>query len=197
MPDASNPHYEEAWQLGLLLFEGTDVNLKERLGTQTDWMVIGPFANDETFSGYSTVYPPEDELNLGGEYEGVDGEKVKWSRYREEGSLTSVNLKKVYEPSEYVCAYAYCTIRSPEEKRVQLRIGTNDWGKMWVGGELVYDYPHDGSAILDRDIVPCTLKKGTNPILIKACNGQLDWGFVFRITDEKGNPIEGLKVELE
>ena len=197
MPDARNPIYEEAWEMGLLLFEGADLNLRERLGTQTDWMIIGPFANDEEFSGYMAVYPPEETIDLQGEYEGFDGETLKWSRYREEGSLTSVNLKKVYEPSEYVCGYAYCTIHSPEDKRVQLRIGTNDWGKMWVGGELVYDYPHDGRAILDRDIIPCTLKKGKNPILIKACNGQLDWGFVLRITDEEGNPVKDLKVELD
>jgi hypothetical protein len=62
-------------------------------------------------------------------------------------------------------------------------------GKVWLGGTLVHEYPREGSAILDRDIVPVTVPKGTTAILVKACNGELNWGFVFRITDASGTPL--------
>jgi hypothetical protein len=192
MPDTNSPEYERAWALGLRVFNGEDINLKEHYETLTDWMVIGPFPNARVFAGHDAVYPPENAINLNGEVEGLDGAMLQWKEHHQEGTLTSVDFKQVFAPTENVCAYAYCTVTSPEEKKVQLRIGTNDSGKMWVNGELVYDYPREGGAILDRDLIPCTLPKGTSTILIKVCNSRLDWGFVFRITDEDGKPAEGL-----
>ena len=48
--------------------------------------------------------------------------------------------------------------------------------------------------MLDRDIISVTLRRGTTPILIKATNGEKNWGFVFRITDLAGRPIPELKL---
>ena len=90
-----------------------------------------------------------------------------------------------------------CYVTSPEERQVQIRLGTNDAGKMWVGNDLVLDYPYEGTALLDREVVPVTLPAGTTPILLKISNGQLNWGFVFRITDLDGRPAEGLRFSLE
>jgi hypothetical protein len=61
-----------------------------------------------------------------------------------------------------------------------------------LDGNLIYDYPSEGTAILDRDIIQTILPEGTTPILLKICNGELDWGFVFRITDINGQIMNDL-----
>jgi hypothetical protein len=104
-----------------------------------------------------------------------------------------VDLKKVFSRSDYVCAYALCYVTSPTPVDAQIRLGTNDSGKLWLGGKLVFDYPYEGGAILDREIIPVRLPEGTTPILLKICNGQLNWGFVFRITDAQGRPLRDLR----
>lgn len=181
---------EELWQIGLQYYRGEPLNVHERFHTQTQWMMIGPFANDANWSGFDTPYPPE-KINLNASYDGL-GAKVRWTDYQRKEPFGSVDFSEVFKPTEQVCAYALCWVSSPKRQAAQIRIGTNDFGKVWLGNELVYAYPHEGSAILDRDIVPVTLPKGTTPILVKVCNGQGRWAFVFRITDPHGALLENV-----
>jgi hypothetical protein len=62
---------------------------------------------------------------------------------------------------------------------------------------LVYDYPHEGTVHLDRDLVPVQLPRGTTPLLIKVTNGLRNWGFVLRLTDAQGRPLKGVRLRLE
>ena len=183
---------EKGWDIALKYFTGADVNLRDYFGTQTHWMVIGPFENGEGFAGHHAIYPPEQSIDLNGVYDGLNG-KVRWVEHRQEGRHASVDFTKAFEPTEHVCAYALCYVTSPEQREVQIRLGTNDSGKLWLGDKLVFDYPYEGTAFLDREIIPVTLPAGTTPVLLKICNGELNWGFVFRITDEEGRPIKELR----
>lgn len=38
---------------------------------------------------------------------------------------------------------------------------------------------------------------GVTPLLLKVCNQKKDWGFVLRICDTEGKPIEGLTVSTQ
>ena len=183
---------EKLWGLAIEYFNGGDVNLQETYATRTNWMLIGPFPNKGDFQGHNTEYPPEKEIDLTAVYDGVNG-PVQWTEYKQQGHLASVDLKKVYTPSDNVCAYALCYVTSPIERDVQIRLGTNDSGKLWLGGKLIYDYPYEGGAVLDRDVIQTTLPEGTTPLLLKVCNGELNWGFVFRITDLKGEIMEDIR----
>jgi len=183
----------EFWDAALDSFHGRTAGLRDRFGTQTHWMLIGPFPNaGADFRGHGAVYPPEKSLDLDGEYEGVDG-KVCWVEHEREAGLTSVDLTKVFTPTQHVCAYALCYVTAPKEVEAQIRLGTNDSGKLWLAGELVFDYPGESGAILDKHVVPVTLAKGTTPILMKVCNGEGNWGFVFRITNREGLPLRNLR----
>jgi hypothetical protein len=184
------------WKVALDYFRGTVVDVHKLFGTQTHWMLIGPFENGEGFAGHSAVYPPEKEISLSAEYDGVGG-KVRWTEYEPKDQHASVDLTKVFSPTEHVTAYALCYVTLDADCDVQIRIGTNDAGKMWVGGHLVYDYPEEGTAILDRDIVRVALPKGTTPILLKISNGVKNWGFVFRITDAQGRLLPSLRFSVK
>ena len=186
---------EESWRVALDYFEGAETSLREHFATQTHWMLIGPFENGEGFSGHHAVYPPEESLDFDASCDGLTG-KVRWHEHKQEGRRASVDFTKIYEPTEHVCAYAACYVTSPKEQDVQIRLGTNDSGKLWLGDRLIFDYPYEGTAFLDREVIPVTLPAGTTPILFKICNGELNWGFVFRITDTQGRPLENLRFSV-
>jgi hypothetical protein len=177
---------EKSWQLALDYFHGEEINLHKTYATQTDWMIIGPFPNKNKFEGHYTKYPPEKEIDLTAVYNGVQG-PIKWMEFKQQETIATVDFKKLYTPNEFVCAYALCYVTSPTKREVQIRLGTNDSAKLWLDGKLIYDYASEGTAILDRDIIQTTLPKGTTPILLKICNGEMDWGFVFRMTDTEGH----------
>lgn len=183
---------EKIWTLAIDYFNGQEIDLQAKFGTLKNWLVIGPFPNPDKFEGHSTVFPPEKTIDLNAEYPGETG-AIKWTTLNQPGPLASVDFKKVFSPSEHVCAYALCYVTSPEKRKVQIRLGTNDSGKLWIGGKLIFDFSTEGSAILDRDIIQTTLPAGTTPILLKVCNGEANWGFVFRMTDLKGNLMNDLQ----
>jgi hypothetical protein len=183
------------WTLGARIAHGADIDRAKELSTQTHWLLIGPFDNKDN-QGYAAAYPPENEIDLQGEYDGLAG-TVRWSEYHPAPKQASVDLVRAMQPSEYACAYALCYVNNPAEREVQIRGGANDAWKLWVAGKLVYENPGEGRIILDRDIVPVTLPAGTTPVLLKVCNNRKDWGFIFRITDAQGAPLNDVTFQLE
>jgi hypothetical protein len=186
---------EVLWGLALDYLRGTEVDFRARFSTQTDWLLIGPFSGGEKLAGHAKVYPPEESLDLGAEYQGLRG-PVRWREHHQNGPKASVDLTRVFQPTERVCAYALCFVTSAEEQDAQIRLGTNDAGKLWLGGRLVCDYPREGTAYLDRDLIPVRLPKGTTPILLKITNDEKNWGFVFRMTDLQGRPLRNVKISV-
>ncbi len=182
------------WEAGRRVVRGEVVNMPTLFPAQTDWMLIGPFANREQ-RGFATVYPPEQNLDLHAELDGLEG-KVRWTEYHCPSGNVMVNLAKQFRPSEEVCAYALCFAKAEQPRTVQFRVSGNDVWKLWVGGKLVHESGDEGRMILDREILPVSLPPGTTPILMKVCNNKRDWGFVLRITDRNGKPVPGLKVGL-
>ena len=185
----------DRWNAAMRYFRGEPANLREVFGTQTHWMIMGPFANEGAFEGHDRAYPPERELDLTATYDGLDG-KVRWTEHEQDGRFASVDFTKLFTPTEHVCAYALCFVTCPSEREVQVRLGTNDSGKLWLGNKLILDYPHEGTAFLDREIITATLPAGTTPILLKICNGELNWGFVFRMTDAQGHAMDDVRVTV-
>jgi len=186
----------QLWDAAKDYYEGKEVRLSERFGTVGDWIVVGPFKNDSNWTGYETAYPPETGIDLDAIYDGING-PVKWTEYHRLEPFSSVNFGTNFNPSVFACAYALVYVTSPKEQPAQLRIGTNDMGKMWFNGKLVHEYPYEGWAGMDRHIVPVTLPQGKSPILVKVCNGLGQWGFIFRITDTDGMPLKDIRYTLQ
>lgn len=186
---------DKLWSLGIRGYKGETIDLRPVLRTQTEWLVIGPFPSDPDWSGHAAVYPPEKQINLQDTYEGVNG-PVKWQEYKRSAPFVSVDLKKAFSTSDMVTAYALCFVRADRPTKGQIRISTNDMGKAWFGGKLIYDYPYEGNAYLDRDVIDVTFATEPTPLLVKVTNGIGNWAFLCRFTDENGSPLEGLHVSL-
>jgi hypothetical protein len=80
-------------------------------------------------------------------------------------------------------AYARTTITSPEERRVTFCLGSDDWIKVWINGELVDQWGEGRSLFPDQDRFSAVLKKGENRILVQVGNYADAWGFCLRVAD--------------
>jgi len=133
------------------------------------------FATDflENQGGEAGIVPKADMVQQIGEKE------LKWQLFESSGDI--VDLIKVFGEKEYVIAYAWAEINSPEEKDVLLGIGSDDGVKIWINGKLIHENWVGRAANKDEDLVSAKLQKGKNQILLKVQNMQMDWGFAFRI----------------
>ncbi len=152
------------------------------MAEEHQWMVMGPFEN---LDGFNRPFPPEEKLRL----EANDGKKsppMIWHHMNDGKKDGFINFKDMFDRTNWSVAYGLIDVNSPAERDVQIRIGTDESVKLWLNGIEVWKMNRNRTAILDHDIILVKLNKGRNRILIKVCNRIEDWGFYFRITDEKG-----------
>jgi len=158
---------------------------------ESAWYVIGPFDNSSNV-GFDTVYPPEEGVDLEGEYEGV-GATINWEQWADDKPDGFVDCRYIFEPDQWVAAYTWTTVASPETREVQLRIGSDDDVKVWLNGKEALSRKIARAASPDQDIVSVTLNEGENQLLVKVCNREMAWGFYLRFTDLNGKPLEDLE----
>ncbi|MDB2347928.1 hypothetical protein N9V84_08535, partial [Verrucomicrobiales bacterium] len=155
---------------------GQKVDLPKHFGFLMHWSVVGPFDNTER-KGFDTVFPPEEGVDLTGEYDGKAG-KVSWSRLATSDNYGMVDVNKAYGPLKEVTAYAFTEYESPSDQPAQLRLGCKNAWKIWLNGELVFarDEYHRGIRI-DQYQLPVNLQKGKNTLLVKLCQNEQeeDW----------------------
>ena len=175
-----------------------------------DWLIISPFDNSENL-GFNKVYPPEICFDTFAFYAGKDrivrwgvvGEDKwddrRWDVYFNLGythfdsfERTGIefNWNNLYTES---VAYVFTYVDMPDDMDVQIRLGSTDGTKMWVRNELKHCVDVKRQAVPDQDIIPVSLVKGSNAVMLKVCNNRTNsWGFYFRVTDLEGKPIPGI-----
>jgi len=154
------------------------------------FMVSGPYGCKEC-DNFGQMFSPEEKIDLKANYSTKNGD-AGWKQVDIDPQTGYLDFLNHYNPTEWVCAYAYCKITTPNSVKAQFRVGTNDMGAMWVNGKKVLSQNIERSAVLDDDILPVELKKGENTILMKVCNTEGNWGLYLRITDSKGNVMPDL-----
>ena len=159
--------------------------------TEDMWWTLGPFDNTGGI-GYNTAYIREDAtlIDPTTKYDGVEG-KVSWQKSTDRTLDGYIGLGK---DVDWGVAYAFATVISPDERKIQFRFDSDDQGKIWLNGKEVHAHTRTYSAQIDRDIIPVTFKPGKNSILVKVCEEEEGWGFYLRITGEDGKPFDDLKI---
>lgn len=174
---------------GLRRIEGMRLARDKRL--VKDWYFLGPFDNSDR-EGLKRRFPPEEKINLKAAYTGKDGVSIKWKRPFSYDASGYVDLNMLFEPNDYAVAYGLTYAHSPRERKAQFRLGSEDGIKIWLNDMEVFRRDVSGSAEVDDDLIAVDLKKGWNKILVKVSDTWGSWGFYFRVTDLKGNPVEDL-----
>ena len=110
-----------------------------------------------------------------------------YKRQLETRGLTWIHGK--FPPNTFCVAYAHTYVKSPDERQTTALVSTDDAGKLFVNGELVFAMPGVNHLKTDQFTVPITLKPGWNEVLLKVCQSGGNWGWSFRIRDLKGDLV--------
>jgi alpha-mannosidase len=174
-------------------------------GSSGIWLVALPLPNDQvatvgkTCSGFYTDYLTA----AGGENKAQPGEgdrilvqsgqSIAWQPAFTD-SMGTIDFMEVLgrKHDGYAVAYAFCTISSPTNRKAVIKVGSDDAVRVWLNQDLVHDHHIHRGLHLNEDVVPVTLNKGENRLLVKIDQGSGDWGFNLIIVDEKNQPIPSL-----
>jgi tetratricopeptide (TPR) repeat protein len=167
--------------------------LYKKYGTPMEeiWKICGPF-REYNKSGFDYAFPPEKEIKLAATYKS-SGNQVSWKDGQDKHRDGHLNFLDMMNQSSFTAAYALIYVNSPDERKVQIRIGSDETCKFWLNDELIWQHYIKRGAVVDRDIVTVILHSGYNKVLLKITNTDLDWGFYFRLTDEEGYGYSDLK----
>lgn len=155
------------------------------------WMVLAPFDNRQGFA-YNTEYIYESLLKIDtkAKYDGKYG-KISWKKHEDEVLNGYIALG---HGEDWAAGYAYTVVVSPDNREVDFRFDSDDQGKVWLNGMLIFEHTKTFTAQIDNFEFHASLKKGRNIILVKVCEETGGWGFYLRITDKNGNPYDDLKI---
>lgn len=129
----------------------------------------------------------------------VDGRELVWTRWTARGAFLNFSVP-LRQWTHYSAAYAVCYVESDRNRRdLQLQVGADDMGKVYLNGQLVYEcrasrsFVHGSTPDTVSDI---TLNQGVNVVVFKVVNESGGWNGLLRFTDKEGNPVPGLHVRL-
>lgn len=175
----------------------------EGCGNYTDGGCTANFEDDQLSASRNTAYIDETNVRpfegqgnyrtcttkpVEGINECVDATGGKWSGYHSQTNF--VNLSSTFSVNEFVLAYAYARIYSPENQLVKIKAGADDGLAIWVNGQNVLEKTDCENLKPDNYETEATLQKGWNDLLVKVDNGKGGWGFYLRFVDKNGNPLD-------
>jgi hypothetical protein len=117
----------------------------------------------------------------------IDGKEYQWEYYCSPSEI--VELSWPLGQQNFADAYVWAQIEMDAETPVLIAIDADDRAKLWLNGEVVFKDTWGGHLVPDKTLVPVTLRKGLNQILMKVQNGITEWQFTFRIFDADYDPL--------
>ena len=154
------------------------------------WEISGPFDPGTprgTQSNIDIPFTPE-----------THPENTKWTVVDPKESFGYIHLDSILgldgPKSDNQVAYARTTLTSPDDRRITIGLGSDDWVKVWINGDEIHQYPTSRSAFPDQDLIQIPLKAGKNQLLLKVGNISNAWRFCVRIT-KNGDGVSVTAVE--
>ncbi len=142
----------------------------------------------------ATPYGPEAELlkmragqapDLSAVYEGKNGSKAVWvERGQLEDQRVDLHIHEEPELQDYVRAYLYTTIDSPQTQSIEFTMGSDDGLRVWLNGELLLDKDVPRGLNPTEDRVTFDLAEGPNDVMFEIVDGVAGWDFQINTTQE-------------
>jgi hypothetical protein len=167
--------------------QGVDIDPAADAGFVTSWWVIGPFPDPKRLT-------KSDVIQTGGP---VDvsasvqdrGKTFEWRAVRVDDPAGMLDLEQAVAQQDDCGAYAYAEITVDAARDVLLKIGSDDDVVCWLNGKQVHAHWGGRGYSPDQDVVPASLRAGTNTILLKVLDQGGAWAAGMRITDASGRVI--------
>ncbi len=167
-----------------------------------DWLVLGPVlvfddsvSNEDKFADGASQMAAFDrnmiDINTFEPAVTIDGKQYYWEKYSSGSEV--IEFAWLFGYHGFADAYARAQIEMAEDTPVMLAVGGDDRIKVWLNGELVHEDRDGGSLEVDKALVPVTLRKGLNDLILKVQNGIFEWEFSFRIFDADYDPVTDVK----
>ncbi|MDB4438597.1 hypothetical protein N9195_03315, partial [bacterium] len=144
----------------------TDESLRRGWLYVDTWYVIGPWENFGKIN-WSNVHAPELEIDLAKSYpDGKGGRELRWQ-------FTQHPAIRCDVPDETINSsyYAYTELYFDKPREMLVALASNDAGKLWIDGEVVWRDDGLSSWNLDEGFRRVRFKKGFSKILMRVENG--------------------------
>jgi len=166
------------------------------------WLMLAPIKLEQENNGAEEIDKQQikDESKL----QPKEGDKTKvgeaeltWKAIKAAEAFFDVN-EILGSPTENSAGYVVAYVVLPAEKKdVQLLMGSNDQGKVYLNGKEAVKY--DSTRSFDKDTDKAeglTLNKGVNTIVFKVINENNNWQGSVRFTTKEGTAIKDYKIQL-
>ena len=176
----------------------------DKSGFIRDWLVLAPIQLASDADGAEamdkTQVPDEGLVKpKAGDQVTVSGKKLTWKKIKTTDNILDLNAI-LSEQTEKTVAYAVSYLRAEEDRKdLQLKMGSNDQGKVYLNGKVLLKASDPRTLEEDSDVARnVTLNKGVNVVVFKIFNdGGSDWQGCLRFTDASGKAVTNLVVRLE
>lgn len=169
-----------------------------------DWLLLSPiqmpYDTDGSVAIDQSQVPNEGLLKpKAGDKVTVLGKEMTWKTVKAADYFLDLNALAKGQ-TEKTVAYAVCyIICETERKDLQLKMGSNDEGKVYLNGKALLKASEPRTLYQDSDVAKnVTLDKGVNVVVFKIFNeGGEDWQGCLRFTDAKGKAVTDLSIRME
>ncbi len=169
-----------------------------------DWLVLLPIQLPSDADGAEAInknqIPDEGMLKpKAGDKVTVSGKEFTWKKIKTSDYFIDLN-GILNTQTEKTVGYAVTYVHSETERdNLDLKMGSNDQGKVYLNGKLLLKTTEPRTLEMDNDAArKITLNKGVNVVVFKIFNeGGSDWQGCLRFTDANGKPVTNLGIRLE
>ncbi len=147
------------------------------------WSVLGPFPPE-----FDKDFGPEAKVDLKAVVKEQAGNELRWRTALMDAN-GFLDLTKLFEKHDNVCAYVVAYVRAPEARQALVSFGSDDGGKLWVNGEKAHAENGAHGATPGQFKMPIKLRAGWNEVLFKIMQGNGGWGLYCAIVASVGAPI--------
>lgn len=169
-------------------------------GVISDWMLIGPFAN-ERGGGHDTPYAPEKqlagELDFATPVRGKERDVAWRANPCPQHPLGLLRVDELLRPNEQAIAYLATAVQVASPREVVLHLGSSGSLKVFHGALEVLSRKVERRFHPDQDRVVLALQPGWNRVVVKlGVEEREPWVFAARLSELDGSPLRDAAVDL-
>ena len=196
---------------GVLLLSGFAVQSRpdsgefalQKDGYIRNWLLLAPIQMASDSDGAEVIgksqIPDEGMLKpKAGDKVTVSGKELTWKAVKAADYFLDLNAI-LKTDTEKTVGYAVSYVSAPTERtNLNLKMGSNDQGKVYLNGKLLLKSTEPRTLDEDSDVAKdVTLNKGVNVVVFKIFNEGNDWQGCVRFTEANGKAVTNLVIRLE